>query len=210
MMVDPVIDLLKKVHALYTDDHFVYTSGKHGSVYVNKDAIFQHPQQTTLICRMTAERYQDYDIDAVVGPAIGGIVLSQWTAYHLTQLKGKEVLGLYTEKDAQKNQVFTRGYDELVKNRKVLIVEDTTTTGGSVKKVIDTVRSTGGKVIAVCVMVNRDPINVTSEFIGAPFSALCELPTESYDAKECPFCLQGRPVNTQIGHGKKYLSLAAT
>ena len=70
-MIDPVIDLLKKVNALYTDDHFVYTSGKHGSVYVNKDALFHHPQETVLICRMIAERYQDYDIDAVVGPARG-------------------------------------------------------------------------------------------------------------------------------------------
>ncbi len=174
-MVDPVIDLLKKVKAIYTDDHFVYTSGKHGSVYVNKDAMYQHPQETTLICRLFAERYQDYDLDIVVGPAVGGIILAQWTAYHLTELKRKEVLGVYTEKDAHKNQIFTRGYDLLVKNKKVLIVEDVTTTGGSVKTVIHSVQKAGGKVVAVGVMVNRDPKNVNSKTIGASFSALCTL-----------------------------------
>lgn len=204
-MVDPVIDLLKKVKAIYIDDHFVYTSGKHGSVYVNKDAMYQHPQETTLICRLFAERYQDYDLDVVVGPAVGGIILAQWTAYHLTELKGKEVLGVYTEKDAHKNQIFTRGYDLLVKNKKVLIVEDVTTTGGSVKKVIRSVQKAGGKVVAVGVMVNRDPKNVNSKAIGAPFSALCVLETKAYNAKRCPLCKKGVPINMSIGHGLSFL-----
>ncbi|MBI5614508.1 orotate phosphoribosyltransferase [Candidatus Gottesmanbacteria bacterium] len=205
VLVDPVLDLLKKVKAVYIDDHFVLTSGKHGSVYVNKDAMYQHPQETTLVCRMFAERFQDTDIDVVVGPAVGGIVLAQWTAYHLTQLKGKEVLGVYTEKDADKNQVFTRGYDVLVKNKKILVVEDIATTGGSVIKVIDSVRRAGGKVVAVVVMVNRNPDMVTSETIGAPFSALCVLKAEAFDEKDCPMCKEGLPINTTVGHGKKYL-----
>lgn len=204
-MISPVIDLLKKVHAIYIDDHFVYTSGKHGSVYVNKDAMFQHPAETTLICKMIAERYQDYDIDAVVGPALGGIVLAQWTAYHLSDLKGKEVLGVYTEKDKDGNQVFTRGYDQLVKNKKVLIVEDVTTTGGSVKKVIDSARNAGAKVIGVCVMLNRNPKTVSSETLGAPFSSLATLEADAYDPKKCPLCKKGIPINTNVGHGKKYL-----
>ncbi len=205
-LVDPVIDLLRKVKAIYTNDHFVYASGKHGSVYVNKDAMFHHPQETTLISRMFAERYQDLDIDAVVGPAIGGIVLSQWTAYHLTQLKDKEVFGVYTEKDDKKNQVFTRGYDKLVKGKKVLIVEDVTTTGSSIKKVIESVRKAGGKVIPAAVMLNRDPKNVNSKSIGAPFSALSVLPAEAFAKNSCPLCKKHIPVNTEVGHGKEFLA----
>ena len=205
IIVDPLLDLLKKVSAVYTNDHFVYTSGKHGSVYVNKDAMYQHPGETTLVCRMFAERYQDVDIDVVVGPAVGGIVLSQWTAYHLTQLKGKEVTGVFTEKDAANDQIFTRGYDALVKNKKVLVVEDITTTGRSVKKVVASVRKASGKVVADSVMVNRNPKNVTTETIGAPFSALCILEADAYDEKNCPLCKKGIPINMIVGHGKKYL-----
>ena len=205
MIVDPLLDILKKVGAVYTDDHFVYTSGKHGSVYVNKDAMYQHPGETTLVCRMFAERYQDVDIDVVVAPAVGGIVLSKWTAYHLTQLKRKEVAGVFTEKDAANNQIFTRGYDALVKNKKILVVEDITTTGDSVKKVIESVRKAGGKVVAVGVMVNRNPKNVTTETIGAPFSALCVLEADAFEKGNCPLCKKGIPVNMVVGHGKKYL-----
>ena len=46
------------------------------------------------------------DIDTVAAPALGGIILSQWTAYHLSELKGKEILGVYTEKDSRKGTNF--------------------------------------------------------------------------------------------------------
>jgi len=202
-MVDPVVDLLKRVKAIYTDDHFVYTSGKHGSVYINKDAMYQHPQETTLVCRLFAERHQDLDIDVVVGPAVGGIVLAQWTAYHLTELKGKEVIGAFTEKDARENQVFRRGYDGLVKNKKVLVVEDVTTTGGSVRKVIRSVRRAGGRVIAVCSMVNRDSEHVTTKTIDAPFSSLCIVEANAFTPHLCPMCKKHIPINRTIGHGNK-------
>lgn len=205
-MVDPVLNLLKRVKAIYTDDHFVYTSGKHGSVYINKDAMYQHPQETTLVCRLFAERHQDLDIDVVVGPAVGGIVLAQWTAYHLTELKGKEIIGIFTEKDASNNQVFRRGYDGLVKNKKVLVVEDVTTTGGSVRKVIRSVSRAGGRVIAVCSMVNRDPDHVTAKTVGAPFSSLCVVNADAYKPNVCPLCKRRIPINRTLGHRSSILS----
>jgi orotate phosphoribosyltransferase len=204
--VDPLLDLLKKVGAVYTNDHFVYTSGLHGSVYVNKDAMYLHPMETTMICRVFAERHQFDDINVVVGPAVGGIILAQWTAYHLTQLKGREVSGVYTEKDDEGNQVFRRGYGELVKGKNVLIVEDITTTGGSVKKVLDSVRGAGGNIIAVSTMVNRNPDGVNSQSLGVRFSALCTLKAEAYKPEECPLCERKVPINTRVGHGKDFLS----
>lgn len=200
-----IISLLKKVGAVLTDDHFVYTSGKHGSVYINKDALYPHTAETSQVGKMFAEKFKDLDIDVVAAPALGGIILSQWTAYHLSKLKRKVVLGVYTEKTPEKNQVFTRGYDKLVKGRNVLVIEDLTTTGGSVRKVVDSVISAGGKVIAVCVMVNRDPVGVTSEVVGGPFFALGVLKAEAFDEEDCPLCRKGIPINTSVGHGRKYL-----
>lgn len=200
-----IIQILKGVNAVITDDHFVYTSGKHGEVYINKDALYPHTKQTSEVGKMFAEKYKDQDIDVVVGPALGGIILSTWVAYHLSEIKGTEVLGVYTEKDAEKNQIFTRGYDKLVKGKNVLVIEDLTTTGGSVKKVVDTVKQAGGNVISVCVMVNRNPEGVNADMMGAPFAALGVLPAAAYDKADCPFCKEGRPVNTNVGHGKKYM-----
>lgn len=200
-----IISILKQVGVVITDSHFVYTSGKHGSVYINKDALYPHTTETSDVGRMMAQKFADADLEVVVGPALGGIILSQWTAYHLSQLKNKEILGVYTEKDADSNQIFRRGYDQLVKGKKVLVVEDLTTTGGSVKKVVDTVRANGGKVIGVCVMVNRDPINVTSKTVGAPLTVLGVLKADAFDADKCPLCKTNVPINTSVGHGKKYL-----
>lgn len=190
---------------MLTDDHFVYTSGKHGSVYVNKDALYPHTAESSHVGKMFAEKFKDEEIDIVAAPALGGIILSQWTAYHLSQLKGKEILGLYTEKTEEKDQIFRRGYDRLIAGKKVLVIEDLTTTGGSVRKVVDCVKAAGGKVVAVCVMVNRDPENVTSEVVGGPFSALGVLKAEAFDQSQCRLCKVGIPINTSVGHGKKYL-----
>lgn len=201
-----VVKILKDISAIVTDDHFVYTSGKHGSVYVRKDRLYPYTEKTSKICKLFAEKFRDKDIDVVVGPSIGGIVLSQWTAYHLTKLKKKEILGVFTEKDEESHQVFKRDYDKLVKNKKVLIVEDLTTTGGSVAKVVRSVKKAGGKVIAVCVMINRDPQKVTSKKIGAPLSSLGIFSAESFDSGSCPLCMKNVPINTSVGHGKKYLA----
>ena len=204
-MAQDIVSIMKKVRAVLTDDHFVYTSGKHGSVYINKDAVYPYTQETSKIGRMFAEKFKNKKIDVVAAPALGGIILSQWTAYHLSKIQGKPILGIYTEKTENKDQIFTRGYDKHVKGKNVLVVEDLTTTGGSVKKVVDAVRSAGGKVVAVSVMINRDPVHVNSDVVGAPFSALGVIKAEAFEEKKCPLCKKGVPINTMVGHGRKYL-----
>ena len=92
-----------------------------------------------------------------------------------------------------------------MKGKKVLVIEDLTTTGLSVKKLINTVKNAGGEVVAVCVMVNRDPDLVNSQSIGAPFSSLGTFQVPSYDEKDCPLCKSGVPINTTVGHGKEFL-----
>jgi len=205
MKDDQALKLLKKTKAILTNGHFVGTSGRHMGIYINKDALYPHPMEASKMGKLFAQKNMKLNIDVVAAPALGGIVLSTWTAYHLSKLKKKEVLGVYTEKDAEKNQIFTRGYDALIKGKNVLVIEDLTTTGGSVKKVVDSVRKAGGKVVRVCVMVNRDPENINSKSIGAPFSSLAVLKAESWEEKDCPLCKKNVPVNTSVGHGKKFL-----
>lgn len=204
-MTNEALELLKQTQAVLTNDHFVGTSGRHMATYINKDALYPHTQATSRMGELFAEKNKDLDIDIVAAPALGGIILSTWTAFHLSQLKGREILGIYTEKTHDKNQIFTRGYDKLVTGKNVLVIEDLTTTGGSVKKVVESVKAIGGNVVGVSVMVNKNPDEVTSEFIGAPLSWLAELKTETYEASECPLCKSGVQINTNIGHGKKYL-----
>lgn len=206
-MPQSVIEILELVGAVMRNDHFVYTSGKHGSVYINKDALYPHVKQTALVGKMMAEKCLELEVDSIAAPALGGIILSQWVGYYLSQIKNKPIYSVYAEKDGKGGFVFARGYDQYIKNKRVLVLEDLTTTGGSVKKVAEVVRSYGGKVAGVCVMVNRDPELVNQQLFNAPFFYLSELRAEAYDEDQLPQEIKDRPINTKVGHGKKYLEL---
>lgn len=203
--MNKVIKILKKFSALITDGHFVGVSGRHMDTYINKDALFPHVKETSLVGKMFAEKNRKLNIDVVAAPALGGIILAQWTAYHLSKIRKKKVMAVFTEKTPDGGQVFTRGYDKYVEGKKVLVLEDLTTTGGSANKVIESVKRAGGKVVRVSVMVNKNPENVTAKTFGVPFNFLGKLAVRTYEPKNCPMCKKNIPINTQFGHGKKFL-----
>ncbi len=200
-----IITILRKVGAILPNSHFVGVSGKHIDTYITKDALFPHVLEVEKVCQMFAEKNKDLNPDVVAAPALGGIILAQGTARALSKIYGREVLAVFTEKTKDDNQVFTRGYDKYVKDKKVLVLEDLTTTGGSVQKVIESVKNAGGNIVGVSVMVNKNPKEVNSELFGTPFNSLGELPVETYDAKECPMCKNSIPINTTFGHGQQFL-----
>jgi len=208
---DKTLKILESTGAIISNDHFVYTSGKHGSVYIRKDKLYPHTLLTSKVCKMIAESVKNWKIEIVVGPSVGGIILSQWVAYHLSKITKKEVLSVFTEKSYHEKQIydgqqiFKLGFDKLVEGKKVLVVEDLTTTGASVKKVVDEVKKAKGKVVGVFVLLNRNPKNVNSKLMKSQFRALSVFKAEAWDEKNCPLCKQNIPTNTTVGHGKEFL-----
>ena len=202
---EEVMDVLQKVGA-FRSGHFVLTSGRHSDSYINKDAMYAYPQELSQLCRWMAERFEKDGIEAVTGPAVGAAILAQWTAFHLTEMAGHNVFATYADKDGQGGFILKRGYDQLVKGRKTLVVEDLTTTGGSIQKVVDAAREAGADVVGAIVVCNRG--NVTAEQAGNPgrFESLVEVELESWEAGECELCKNNIPVNTDIGHGKDFLA----
>ncbi len=190
--------LLEESGAVIRDSHIVYTSGRHGSAYVNKDAVYPHTARVAELCALLADAARALRPEVVCGPALGGIILSQWTAHHLG------VFGVYAEKDADGGLVLRRGYDRVVAGRRVLVVEDIVNTGGSVRAAVRAVRAAGGEVVAVAALVNRG--GVPAAAIEAPvLVALLDLSLDSWDAAECPLCRDGVPVNTAVGKGREFL-----
>lgn len=209
---------LGEIGAIITNSHIVYTSGKHGSAYVNKDAIYPHTDLTSDLCLEIAEEFSKLEIDTVIAPAIGGVILSQWVAHHLTRITGKEVFGVYSEKEeltedekkldpkSKERFVIKRGYDKLVSGKRILVVEDVLNTGGSVQRVIEAVRLIGGNVIGLAALCNRG--DVTPEKIASPpvpIFSLLNVSLEAYDEAFCPLCSKGVAINTQVGKGKDFL-----
>jgi len=217
-----VLRLLGKVDAVIVGSHIVYTSGKHGTAYVNKDAVYPHTEETSALCRAIAERFMTAGIEVVIAPAIGGVILSQWVAHHLVKMTGCKVLGIYAEKEVVaipdpdgKDRhcyaetgafVIKRGYDKMVAGKRVLVVEDVLTTGGSAKRVVEAARAIGGNVIGLGVLCNRGGIKPEDVGNVPELDALVNVKLDAWDEADCPLCNQDVPVNTDVGKGREFLA----
>ena len=218
-----VMQILSKVGAVITDSHIVYASGKHGEVYVNKDAVYPHTAETSRLCHAIAERFAGDNVEVVIAPAIGGVKLSDRVAEHLSALTTRSVLSIYAEKQvvsisdpeglgracyAETGEfAIRRGYDKLVAGRNVLVVEDVLTTGGSAKKVVEATRAKGGNVIGLGVLCNRGGIMPKDVADVPKLTALVSVKLNAYDEATCPLCAKNIPINTDVGKGRKFLAL---
>ncbi|KUO69828.1 MAG: orotate phosphoribosyltransferase [Clostridia bacterium BRH_c25] len=172
-------EILEKTGVLQTG-HFLLTSGKHSNKYMQCAKIFQHPDISAEISKALAEKYDGYDIDIVIGPAVGGIILAYEVARQL------EVRALFAERE---NGAMTlrRGF-EIKPGSRVLVVEDVITTGGSVKEVIDVVRRVGGEVVGVASVVDRSGGRA---LFDVPFKSAMKFEIDTFDPEECPMCKSG-------------------
>jgi len=193
-----VLKILRKLGAIITDSHIVYTSKRHGSAYLNKDAVYPHTAETSRLCYAIAERFVDDNVQVIIAPAIGGVILSQWTAYHLSEMNGHEVLGVYAEKTKGGDAfVIKRGYDKIVAGKNILVVEDVLTTGGSAKKVVEATRALGGNVIGLGVLCNRGGITSRDVADVPKLTSLVNMTFDTWDEADCPLCERSVPINTE-------------
>lgn len=209
-MNDPkIMQMFADAGAIVSDSHFVYSSGRHSSIYINKDALYLHTETISALCQRITQPYNADQIDVVVGPVIGGVVLSQWVAHFLNQRRTSgETLAVFAEKgsdDIDKHFAFHRNYDRTIPDKNILVVEDVLTTGGSARQVIDLVRHHRGNVVGLGALCNRG--NVQAKDVGSvPIHALIALSLQTYREDECPFCQQNIPINTELGKGRAFLA----
>ncbi len=197
--MDDIMQRLSNAGAVLLDYHFVYKSQKHGSGYINMDPIFP---DVSLIASMAALMVRPFEseFDTVAGPATGGVVLAFAAA---SQTPGVRPAAVWADKDGDEFRFERAGFVDHLIGKRVLIVEDLLTTGGSVAKVAAEVERHGGFVIGVSTIVNRG--GVTARQLGVPYlEALANVSFEAVDASECPLCDAGVPIVVDIGHGRAY------
>jgi len=170
--------------------HFELSSGRHSGTYVQCALVLQYPLFAQKLGTALAALFSDARIDAVVSPALGGVVLGQEVARALPAPKdtvGGGVPAMFVERDGSGRMTLRRGFT-LQPDQHVLVVEDVWTTGGSTDEAIRVVQEAGGRVIAAGALIDRS--GGTIDF-PVESNALLELKIESYEPEECPLCRQG-------------------
>jgi orotate phosphoribosyltransferase len=176
MTEERIINILKESGVLL-EGHFLLTSGRHSNKYMQCAKLFQNTVYSEELCADLAEKFKDSNIDVVIGPAMGAVLMSYEVSRHL------HVPNFFTERE-NGQMVLRRGFS-LKKGMRVLIVEDVVTTGGSVREVMDIVRNDGAVVAGIGSVVDRSGGEIT---FGVPFKSVISMKIESWDADNCPLC----------------------
>lgn len=177
-----VIDILKKTEALL-EGHFLLSSGKHSREYVQCAKVLSYPKYAEEVLKPVVDKVKYLDIDILVGPAMGGIIV----AYEMGRQLGKEAI--FTErKDGE--MTLRRGF-QIKEGQKVLITEDVVTTGKSTMETKKVIESLGGQVIAVASIVDRT--GGKSE-LDIPLYSSISFQIDTYEKDNCPMCKEGKEI----------------
>ena len=180
------LSLFKQTGALL-EGHFQLTSGLHSNQYFQCAKVLQHPEHCEALCGELAAAFRGLEVDAVIAPAMGGIVVAQEVGRQLRKRS------MFTERKEGSMQL-RRGF-EIRRGERVLVCEDVVTTGGSVLEVIDIVRRNEGKVAGVAYIVDRSggKVKFKTEPGGLQYPVLT-MDVVTYKPEACPLCAAGIPV----------------
>jgi len=177
-----VIERFKRSGALL-EGHFRLTSGLHSSGYLQCALVLQHPREAEALGTALAARVRDLRTEAVLSPALGGIVIGQ----EVGRVLG--VRALFAER--QEGKLHLRRGFSLEPGERVLVVEDVVTTGLSTRETIEVARAAGAEVVGAAAIIDRSG---GQQALDVPFYALATVSLPTYEPAECPQCLTGEPV----------------
>ncbi|GFN34452.1 orotate phosphoribosyltransferase [Tepidimicrobium xylanilyticum] len=175
-----LISMLKETGALL-EGHFLLSSGKHSDVYIQCAKLLMYPERAEKAIGLIVDKLKGVDFDIVVGPAIGGIIVS----YEIGRQAGKP--SIFVERE-NGNMRLRRGFT-IEKGQKVLIAEDVVTTGKSSYEAIKVVEELGGEVVGIACLVDR-----SKEKIMYPVYYGVKIEANIYDSENCSLCKMNRSI----------------
>jgi orotate phosphoribosyltransferase len=178
-----ILDLFKQTGALL-HGHFVLRSGLHSREFFQCALLLQDAPIAARVCGMLADKLRTYDAEAVISPAVGGIIVGQEVARHLGNRH------IFAEKDGDGGLVLRRGF-VIHPGQRFVVAEDVVTRGGRVQETIQIVRDHGGIVVAAGSIVDRSGGQLPD--FGCPFVSLVQMNVETFATDSIPEDLQGTP-----------------
>ena len=178
MTKDEVIEEFRQAGALL-EGHFLLSSGLHSTDYLQCARVMMDARRGARLCAALTERIVERlgagAIDAVVSPAMGGVVVGYEMGRQLS------CPAIFTERV---DGVFElrRGF-EIPPRARVLMAEDIVTTGLSSRECIACIRELGGDVVAASCLIDRSDGKVE---VGVPLFALVGMVVPAYEADKLP------------------------
>ncbi len=202
--------ILRQCNTILDNDHFVYISGDHGAGWISKDSLIPYTDKVARLAQLLSQAVRSSMPEAaaeiVCGPAMGGLIMSQWVGHFLNlpavfaehEEPGGASLGV------RPPFVLRRGFEKLVRGKRVLIVDDIVNTGHSIRQTAQAVKSAGGEVVAAAAYCSRG--NCDAKAMGVPrFIYLVEFEIPFWSADSCRLCQENVPINTQFAHGLEFV-----
>jgi len=168
--------------------HYLLSSGRHSSLYVEKARVLERPEVAMALAREIASWYPE--VDAVVAPAVGAVSLG----FAVALAAGAR--SLFAEREAGRMRL-RRGF-VLGRGDRTLVVEDVVTTGASAREVFELVGETGADRLGVAALIDR-----SVGAVGFPLRAVLRLEAATWDPDECPLCRAAVPLESP---GSRHLS----
>lgn len=130
-------------------------SGREADYYVDLRRVTLDGVAAPLVGEVMTELVQDWDFEAVGGLTLGADPVAVAMLHHAAAAGGR--LDAFVVRKLAKQHGLQRQIEgTAVAGRRVLVVEDTSTTGGSVLQAVTALREAGAEVIGVAVIVDRD------------------------------------------------------
>jgi orotate phosphoribosyltransferase len=134
-------------------------SGRKSSFYFNLKPTMLDPEGAALLAELTLGALADERIDYVGGLEMGAVPIAAAIA-QLSFLKGKPIAAFFVRKKPKEHgaKLSVEGLapGQTLKGKRVVVVEDVTTTGGSALKAVEAVKDAGGEVALVFTMIDRE------------------------------------------------------
>ncbi len=151
-------------------------SGRKSDFYFNLKPTMLDPEGAALLAELTFDALKDDNLDYIGGLEMGAVPLAGAIA-QLSWMKGYPIAAFFVRKKPKEHgaKLAIEGLakSETLNGKRVVIVEDVTTTGGSALKAVESVREAGAEVALVFTMIDRDEgADVTFREAGVPFRSL--------------------------------------
>lgn len=175
--------------------HFVLSSGLHSDTYLQCARALMDARRAARLCKALAAKVRqeiDKEIDFVVAPAMGGVIVGYEMGRHL------KVPGMFLER-VEGEFTLRRGF-EIPTGARCLMVEDIVTTGLSSREAIAAIRVYGGRVVGGACLIDRSGGKAK---IGVKLVSLARLSIPAYEADALPPALAATPAVKPGSRGLK-------